>query len=244
MLIQPSPSQSRAAYLLFYRRRTSRPIGGVSHVKVKEASRAASPMPDSPSSGPSTATTSTLPASEMMESTDLDLPPQYPSQLTREDLLGDSVRRLPIDNDSAMSGPGTPEAPSPSFSEPASDSDDDNRYPRQRSQMMDLSTLGASVGFGNTAWGLSSNSGPDTLNEVKHSFGSTINLAHAPPSPPVSDSDFEQVPITAETTGPTEEIMERSDGAGGDFQVVKSRAGANSTDESDDAEMVSAPESL
>jgi ubiquitin carboxyl-terminal hydrolase 4/11/15 len=53
---------NRAAYLLFYKRRTARRIGGISRIKAEEASRAATPMPSMPGSpniGPS------VPASAM-----------------------------------------------------------------------------------------------------------------------------------------------------------------------------------
>lgn len=53
---------NRAAYLLFYKRRTARRIGGISRIKAEEASRAATPMtsmPGSPNIGPS------VPASAM-----------------------------------------------------------------------------------------------------------------------------------------------------------------------------------
>ncbi|TXT15799.1 hypothetical protein VHUM_00302 [Vanrija humicola] len=42
--------QSRAAYLLFYQRRTERRIGGISRIKAEEASRAATPLPSAPES--------------------------------------------------------------------------------------------------------------------------------------------------------------------------------------------------
>lgn len=57
--------QSRAAYLLFYKRRTERPIGGISRIKAEEASRHVTPMPSEPASpvlGPS------VPASAMASS--------------------------------------------------------------------------------------------------------------------------------------------------------------------------------
>lgn len=57
-----SVKNNRAAYLLFYKRRTTRRIGGISRIKAEEASRAATPMasmPGSPNIGPS------VPASAM-----------------------------------------------------------------------------------------------------------------------------------------------------------------------------------
>ncbi|BEI92295.1 uncharacterized protein CcaverHIS019_0411150 [Cutaneotrichosporon cavernicola] len=59
---------NRAAYLLFYKRRTARRIGGISRIKAEEASRAATPMgsmPGSPNIGPSvpaSAMASTMPS--------------------------------------------------------------------------------------------------------------------------------------------------------------------------------------
>lgn len=57
-----SVKNNRAAYLLFYKRRTARRIGGISRLKAEEASRAATPMasmPGSPNISPS------VPASAM-----------------------------------------------------------------------------------------------------------------------------------------------------------------------------------
>ncbi|ODO05552.1 hypothetical protein I350_04604 [Cryptococcus amylolentus CBS 6273] len=48
-----SAVQSRAAYLLFYRRRTTRPIGGVSRVKAEEAIRKRAEDAPEPEAGPS-----------------------------------------------------------------------------------------------------------------------------------------------------------------------------------------------
>ncbi|KAL1410813.1 hypothetical protein Q8F55_001756 [Vanrija albida] len=67
--------QSRAAYLLFYQRRTERRIGGISRIKAEEASRAATPLqsaPDSPVIAPS------VPESAMVSS--LNSAPGTPAQ--------------------------------------------------------------------------------------------------------------------------------------------------------------------
>ncbi|WVQ94936.1 hypothetical protein IAU59_002024 [Kwoniella sp. CBS 9459] len=186
-----SSVQSRAAYLLFYRRRTKRPIGGISRVKAEEASRAASPMPPSPAAGPST-----LPSSANASG--------YPSPS-----LDTSSDELP--SYSATGSPSTPLPPSPTLS---ADSSDDEPV-RSRGDTMtsfDLSSAGHSVGFGNTAWGVSSS----RPSEVGHSFGLSTNGDDTPATLPdesasaMDDNVSEELQQTEVTTMPggTEPIVE------------------------------------
>ncbi|OCF44499.1 ubiquitin carboxyl-terminal hydrolase 4/11/15 [Kwoniella heveanensis CBS 569] len=154
-----SSVQSRAAYLLFYRRRTNRPIGGISRVKAEEASRAASPMPPSP-----VGESSTLPSSTYASG--------YPSPS-----LDTSSDELP--SYSATGSPATPLPPSPTLS---ADSSDDELV-RGRSDTLtalNLSSAGQSVGFGNTAWGVNASRSTDVI----HSFGLGTNRDDAPATLP------------------------------------------------------------
>lgn len=98
--------QSRAAYLLFYRRRTERRIGGISRIKAEEASRAATPQPSVPASpviGPS------VPASAMASAV-ASFPgtPSQPSPTlsSNSSLASSSPRQSPADLASAGAAVG------------------------------------------------------------------------------------------------------------------------------------------
>ncbi|ORX40453.1 hypothetical protein BD324DRAFT_610768 [Kockovaella imperatae] len=75
----PDAVQSKAAYLLFYRRRTDRLIGGISRIKAEEASRAVSPIPseadDTPSSGAVTPSTPAPPSPTLSSRSSVDSRP-------------------------------------------------------------------------------------------------------------------------------------------------------------------------
>ncbi|WVW86415.1 hypothetical protein I302_108461 [Kwoniella bestiolae CBS 10118] len=135
--------QSRAAYLLFYRRRTKRPIGGISRIKAEEASRAATPFPpSSPTIEPASSNTSQGDASQ-------------------------SSDELPSYSDVDDNIPTTPVQPSPQLSDDENDSID----PSLRSGTnVDLGQVGASIGYGNNAWG-SAEPTSSTENAIKLGLG-------------------------------------------------------------------------
>ncbi|WWC72251.1 uncharacterized protein I206_106213 [Kwoniella pini CBS 10737] len=145
--------QSRAAYLLFYRRRTKRPIGGVSKEKTEAASRVATPLPGSPVAGPST-----------INLHDQISPPTPTSQSSDD---------LPSYSDSSDTPP-TPGQPSPAISD---DEEFINPALKQTStdnqtwDNVDLSGIGQTIGFGNNAWGSKSS----TMNRVSHTSADTLN---------------------------------------------------------------------
>ncbi|WWC64842.1 uncharacterized protein I303_107456 [Kwoniella dejecticola CBS 10117] len=147
--------QSRAAYLLFYRRRTNRDIGGLSKVKTREASRATTPLPGSPVAGPST---NTLPA---------QISPPTPDS-------GRSEESPPYYDADDISSPPTPAQLSPAVSDdedlinPAlkTTSTDKNTW-----ENVDLRGIGQTIGFGNNAWGSRPAATP---NPVSHSFAETL----------------------------------------------------------------------
>ncbi|WRT69987.1 uncharacterized protein IL334_006980 [Kwoniella shivajii] len=151
--------QSRAAYLLFYRRRTNRPIGGISRVKAEQASRAASPLPSSPNVGPSN-----LPSSALATG--------HPSPVS------EASEKLPSYSDIDDDTPPTPAMPSPQLSD-LGDSDIDPSFAPSQNQKwrnVDLSQVGQSIGFGNNAW-----TTPSNPSAVGHTFGGTLT--------PQTDSD-------------------------------------------------------
>lgn len=122
--------QSRAAYLLFYKRRTERPIGGISRIKAEEASRHVTPMPSEPASpalGPS------VPASAMASSfPSMPGTPLQPSPTVSPQTSDDSDDDVPLGRSRAAGTGGASGGMSP---------------------MPNLSAAGAQVGFGNTLWG-------------------------------------------------------------------------------------------
>lgn len=118
--------QSRAAYLLFYRRRAVRPIGGKSREKAQEASRAASPVPSTSSESTFDTNSERRPRNNDLSS-DEDSPPKY-------------AGGLPTPPESPVSGS------SGSDRGVYGDADDSDR------PSVDLDSVGQDLGFGNTAW--------------------------------------------------------------------------------------------
>ena len=179
--------QSRAAYLLFYRRRTNRPIGGISRIKAEEASRAASPVP-----------------TESSEETQVDDEP-IAGPSTDRDLASQDTEALPSYSQARdPSMPSSPNLPSPALSsEGESDLHElpDSEIPVDG----DLGEAGTAVGFGNTAWSssapprqLMSNlmNGvyrPLELQSVTPSTESRSEDITRFPTPPGSDDDYEKV---------------------------------------------------
>ncbi|WVR09644.1 hypothetical protein IAU60_006717 [Kwoniella sp. DSM 27419] len=186
--------QSRAAYLLFYRRRTKRPIGGISRIKAEEASRAASPMPPSPDPEPSTLPSSTF-ASGLPSPT-----------------LDSSSDGLPSYSESPNTPP-TPRSPSPAISNGSDVGDSLFGGAFRPSTGSNLGEAGQSVGFGNTAWGVSAGT---SASAVTHPFGmgsSTTETSSAldegnQPSKPATevtsapDVDMAEVLVATEEEGP------------------------------------------
>jgi ubiquitin carboxyl-terminal hydrolase 4/11/15 len=135
--------QSRAAYLLFYKRRTARAIGGISRIKAEEASRAATPMPSMPSSPmiapsvPASAMASSMPSAP---GTPLQPSPTLSSSTSFDSNSAEETFRI----DDHVRGDVLP-------------------------AYGDLATAGVSVGFGNTAWG----SPKSDSNVVRHAFATS-----------------------------------------------------------------------
>lgn len=143
--------QSRAAYLLFYRRRTSRPIGGESRIKAEEAARNVASAPASPDGGAPTES-STMPSTVFVSAR------TTPTRELSPDLSSDELPSY-----SQVPSPptfGTSAPPSPTVS------DDSFPAPETYSRGVDIASVGQSVGFGNTAW-----STPAKVPESGHSFG-------------------------------------------------------------------------
>ncbi|WVF67340.1 hypothetical protein IAT40_002093 [Kwoniella sp. CBS 6097] len=186
--------QSRAAYLLFYRRRTKRPIGGISRVKAEEASRAASPMPPSPAEEPSTLPSSTYASG-------------YPSPS-----LDTSSDELP--SYSATGSPSTPLPPSPTLSADSSD-DEPVRSRGDTLTSFDLSSAGQSVGFGNTAWGVDASRPSD----IGHSFGLSTDRDDTPATLP----DDSVVEAAVDENGTKETQTEVSTMPGGTESMVEEK---------------------
>ncbi|KIR27707.1 ubiquitin carboxyl-terminal hydrolase 4/11/15 [Cryptococcus deuterogattii R265] len=146
-----SSVQSRAAYLLFYRRRTSRPIGGESRIKAEEASRNVASAPASPDAGAPTES-STMPSTAFVSAR------TTPTRELSPDLSSDELPSY-----SQVPSPptlGTSAPPSPTVS------DDSFPAPETYSRGVDIASVGQSIGFGNTAWGTSAK-----VLESGHSFG-------------------------------------------------------------------------
>ncbi|KAK8853439.1 hypothetical protein IAR55_004145 [Kwoniella newhampshirensis] len=213
-----SAVQSRAAYLLFYRRRTKRPIGGISRIKAEEASRAASPVPPSPPATGSSTLPSGLPSpalssDELPPYTD-DVPPQpSPSGSLDNNISSDEEDGFGGESSSRVTG---------WHSTLGTTSGTDRG--------LDLVSAGQTVGFGNTAWGAGVN-----VPATSHSFGSTAAAAATETETTTDvDVDGDEAFMSAE-----EEPATAAGGLGGEYEVV----GGKEADESD-AEMVSAPESV
>lgn len=143
--------QSRAAYLLFYRRRTNRPIGGESRIKAEEAARNVPSASASPDAGPSTES-STMPSTAFVSAR--TTPTRNLSPDTSSDELP-SYSQVPSPPTLGTSAPPSPTVSDDSFPEPGT-----------YSQGVDIATVGQSIGFGNTAWG-----SPAKVPESGHSFG-------------------------------------------------------------------------
>lgn len=194
--------QSRAAYLLFYRRRSSRPIGGVSRIKAQEASRAVSPEPGHAASSSSSSASSS---------------PGRPSAALA------AFRQQPLDNEasSSISISGLPTPPSSDDDEPPSYSTPPDASPNVSDTeadrpTVDLSGIGNSLGFGNTAWGSSTASSSFSRpSGVTHSFGETNN-----DDVPTNDITTPDINNGNETTNQREEQVEETSGLGDSFQVV------------------------
>ncbi|OXG79192.1 ubiquitin carboxyl-terminal hydrolase 4/11/15 [Cryptococcus neoformans var. grubii Br795] len=146
-----SSVQSRAAYLLFYRRRTNRPIGGESRIKAEEAARNVPSASASPDAGPSTES-STMPSTAFVSAR--TTPTRNLSPDTSSDELP-SYSQVPSPPTFGTSAPPSPTVSDDSFPEPGT-----------YSQGVDIATVGQSIGFGNTAWG-----SPAKVPESGHSFG-------------------------------------------------------------------------
>ena len=172
--------QSRAAYLLFYRRRASRPIGGISRVKAEEAeasratSRAQSPSPPSPAeAGPSKLRSAAVAdSSDEAVSSDGELP--------------------------SYSASGSPALPSPTLS-----SEDEGTRPVHTASA--LNNVGSSIGYGNTAWGSRGGGsgvgygfGQLTTTTTTSTSGEDIEAPSGLPSPPESE---EGAPSTTRPSG-------------------------------------------
>ncbi|WWC91950.1 uncharacterized protein L201_006902 [Kwoniella dendrophila CBS 6074] len=192
--------QSRAAYLLFYRRRTKRPIGGISRIKAEEASRnasrATSPHPSSPTFGSGSGLARpNLPT--LTSARDDDDGAASPSSDHSDSLPGYSS------NSSSESLPPTPNVPSPRLSEdeeidlfdppitttttrfttaPTTNVDvtpSSSNYETSeetKSTALDLSQLGSKIGFGNNAWvsSTSTSTSPDPNTDTNTSTSDQI----------------------------------------------------------------------
>lgn len=148
MLHQPcsrcvADNQSKAAYLLFYRRRTARPIGGISRVKAEEAeslaaSRAASRAPSPAPSASGLSGSRTLAPSGLSHAMGND----------EEDELASESEAETTDDEGL---PSYSRSASPAVSEDGGarvNSDEDDLTSRR------LSMAGHNLGFGNNAWDL------------------------------------------------------------------------------------------
>ncbi|WWD19867.1 hypothetical protein CI109_104335 [Kwoniella shandongensis] len=219
-----SAVQSRAAYLLFYRRRTNRPIGGISRIKAEEASRAASPHPPSPPA----ARTSIMNASGLPSPADSsdELPPYTDGPSAPVSPSGSLDNNISSDEDDGFGGAGGSTSRVAGWQgtfEPTT-------------KTTDLVSAGQSVGFGNTAWG-----GSVSVPPTSHTFGTT-----APPALTKTDSTSTDATFVSAEEG-DQPSGERSasagtNGLGGDYEMIGGNGDADA-DESD-AEMVSAPESV
>ncbi|WVO17141.1 hypothetical protein L204_104832 [Cryptococcus depauperatus] len=137
-----SQVQSRAAYLLFYRRRTNRSIGGASRIKVEEALKN-NPLNSESSSiaGPSTSFSS------------ITNPTHIASKLSGpSDSSPESGDELPSYSWANSTGCNTPKSPSPAVSDDEAVNTHSNDPFSPSSHTENLSSIGSTIGFGNTAW--------------------------------------------------------------------------------------------
>lgn len=216
--------RSRAAYLLFYRRRSNRPIGGVSRIKAQEASRAVSPEDNLESvqgaSPPSSSSSSSpgrpshrLPSyrQTMDDDASSSTPPGLPTPPSSDDNDNDG----PTSDADGWPVYGTPPEGSPDVS--------DSELERERPPV-DLSAVGTSLGFGNTAWG-SSGSSFNRPEGVTHSFGSSTP---ATDQDPAAMDDSETDTATTTTTGLDTEA-DCNEGNGKDVGINESIGSIRST---------------
>ncbi|KAL7424547.1 hypothetical protein Q5752_000231 [Cryptotrichosporon argae] len=185
--------QSRSAYLLFYRRRSTRPIGGVSRVKAEEKSRSRVPSPgeNEPEAGPSRPSLATHEVRAVS--------PGSPSS-ARSDLPAyDAVSPAPpspvlSDADATVSDL------EPDLADAAPVGSGNGHGLGAAHDAVNL-PIAAAIGYGNTAWGAAS-TGPGA--NVHHTFDTT-----APPVPtqPVAAAE-------ADTLG------EKEEGLGEEYHVV------------------------
>ncbi|ORY31587.1 hypothetical protein BCR39DRAFT_558054 [Naematelia encephala] len=168
--------QSRAAYLLFYRRRTTRPIGGISRIKVEEASRAASPAPDSPSAS-SSSSSSAGPIPDALAEIRAERQSRRRPSDTSEELPG-YTGVGEVDTTSITTSADSSGLPSPSVS----DHEDASRSVTATST---LNEVGEKLGFGNTAWGATPTAAA-VESGVRHAFAAPGSW---PPSPPPDVDD-------------------------------------------------------
>ncbi|KAK4683921.1 hypothetical protein P7C73_g6288, partial [Tremellales sp. Uapishka_1] len=140
--------ESRAAYLLFYRRRTERPIGGISKIKIEEASRA-------PSRAPSPATT--LAGTPFSSSPPSTQPRSIsPSSTGSQSRSIESEHPPGYDDNDDLDSPPSSTMPSTTLSSASNGV---------------FAPVAHSIGFGNTAWsGPTLPSPPDSVvgDVVKH----------------------------------------------------------------------------
>jgi ubiquitin carboxyl-terminal hydrolase 4/11/15 len=124
--------QGRAAYLLFYRRRAVRPIGGKSREKAEQASRAVSPEPTTQSSSSSSRSNSPTINRLVLRDPPLETESSPPTYSSLPSPPTDSSSELDVDVDVG------------DRMRDQSDSEDIDRP--------DLRSIGEGLGFGNTAW--------------------------------------------------------------------------------------------
>ena len=185
--------------------------------------------PLDPVAGPSTVTVMSRPSSPELTTTDTDELPSYSA---------------------GADSPETPPMPSPTLSS------DDDRFVRdafgQDGRTPDLSTIGAGLGCGNTAWGSAAGTTTGNNPGIRHDFGTQSTTPATtdtgsdmirPRSPLSSDEDFEK----KRTQSTENKVAEYGSGpvggygsgpVGGEFEVV-SKDGTSE----EETKMVSAPTS-
>lgn len=191
--------QSRAAYLLFYRRRTVRPIGGISRVKAEEAlsrsaSRVASPAPSSPPTGPSHSGL----RNQIEPDSSSAASPLSTASSSDEGLPSYSAR------DTLSPPPSPPTRGSDAGLQLNIDSSDD-----ESTANVDLRFVRAGQPYGGAQWGLATSDTRHTgmAAGVSHPFalssgsGPRSRPAGAPPSPPDSDDGFVRLQMRQEEAG-------------------------------------------
>ena len=206
----PDMVESRAAYLLFYRRRTTRPIGGISRIKAEEASRAASPM--------------------QADDSDEDLAkvPATPDEATQDDV------EEPLFPVSQVATPPTPTLPSPTVSDSRSSASSieslaDGSAPSGRidlgwvnerfrpghsdqSSSTDFEHVGASVGFGNIAWGGAKLAPAGNAPVVGQADDEVLKTSAG------SDDDYERV---EKRIGMDQDTVREQEQGSGEFEMIE-----------------------